>query len=145
MSSATVIGRRKPWKDKNQINSPIKINDGPDSQPLTFAESQYLLACERGDLATVRFHLMNDDRRHFDTNCSDSLGRTALRIAIENENTEMIELLLENSVDVGDSLLHAISEENVEAVELLLRHNDMQSGKSNAQVRHRFIEVSNEL
>ncbi|KAK7882965.1 hypothetical protein WMY93_029139 [Mugilogobius chulae] len=55
-------------------------------------------------------------------NCVDPLGRTALLIAIENENLEMIELLLNFDVHVGDALLHAIRKEVVGAVELLLNH-----------------------
>ena len=55
-------------------------------------------------------------------NCIDPLGRTALLIAIENENLELIELLLSFNVYVGDALLHAIRKEVVGAVELLLNH-----------------------
>lgn len=54
--------------------------------------------------------------------CIDSLGRTALLIAIENENLEIIELLLSYNIHVGDALLHAIRKEVVGAVELLLNH-----------------------
>ena len=62
-------------------------------------------------------------------NCVDPLGRTALLIAIENENIEMIEMLLRSSVEIGDALLHAINEENVEAVELLLNHQVQTKGE----------------
>ncbi|CAF1567670.1 unnamed protein product, partial [Rotaria sordida] len=58
-------------------------------------------------------------------NCLDPLGRSALSIAIEYENIEMIELLLSYNVDTGEALLHAIDEEFVEAVELLLQHEDL--------------------
>lgn len=119
MNSTPIIGRRRPL--------PQHAHHLPKgSESLTFAESQYLLACERGDLGTVRYCL--NSGTNLNPNCVDPLGRTALRIAIENENTEMIEMLLENSVEVGDGLLHAISEENVEAVELLLRHMDKEIG-----------------
>ena len=60
--------------------------------------------------------------------------RSALLIAIDNENIEMIELLLSARVELGDALLHAIDEENVEAVELLLKAHQQQSGKKNLQV-----------
>ena len=59
---------------------------------------------------------------NINVNCVDPLGRTAILIAIENENIEMIEMLLSCNVELGDALLHAINEENVEAVELLLRY-----------------------
>ncbi|XP_054611561.1 short transient receptor potential channel 4-like isoform X2 [Dunckerocampus dactyliophorus] len=61
-------------------------------------------------------------------NCIDPLGRTALLIAIENENLEIIELLLGFNVYVGDALLHAIRKEVVGAVELLLNHKKPSGG-----------------
>ena len=45
-------------------------------------------------------------------------------MAIDNENLEMVELLINHRVDTKDALLHAISEEFVEAVEVLLDHED---------------------
>lgn len=48
--------------------------------------------------------------------------RSALHIAVENENIEMIELLLDNNIETGDAILYAIGEENVEAVEIILEH-----------------------
>ena len=57
-------------------------------------------------------------------NCVDPLGRSALLMAIDNENLEMVELLIEYKVDTKDALLHAISEEFVEAVEVLLEHEE---------------------
>uniref|UniRef100_A0A915IYL6 Transient receptor ion channel domain-containing protein n=1 Tax=Romanomermis culicivorax TaxID=13658 RepID=A0A915IYL6_ROMCU len=92
---------------------------------LNLLEKQFLLACERGDLASVRHYLTlaaSSRAEPFNMNCVDPLGRTALMIAIENENSEIIELLLDFNAEIGDALLHAISEENVEAVELILSH-----------------------
>lgn len=45
-------------------------------------------------------------------------------MAIDNENLEMVELLIEHRVETKDALLHAISEEFVEAVEVLLDHEE---------------------
>ncbi len=86
-------------------------------------EKQFLLAVERGDIPTAR-HFLDESQIYFNINinCVDPLGRTALLIAIENENIEMIEVLLSFNVELGDALLHAINEENVEAVEMLLVH-----------------------
>lgn len=64
-------------------------------------------------------------------NCVDPLGRSALLMAIDNENLEMVELLINNNVDTKDALLHAISEEFVEAVEMLLDHEDQDQNQSN--------------
>lgn len=92
---------------------------------LSAYEKKYLLAVERGDIATVKSYL---DEAHnldkFDKNAVDPLGRSALHIAIEYENIEMIQLLLNNQVEIGEALLHAINEEFVEAVEILLNYQD---------------------
>ncbi|XP_022246931.1 transient receptor potential-gamma protein-like, partial [Limulus polyphemus] len=57
-------------------------------------------------------------------NCVDPLGRSALLMAIDNENLEMLELLIAFGMETKDALLHAISEEYVEAVEVLLEHEE---------------------
>ncbi|CAF3674644.1 unnamed protein product [Adineta steineri] len=100
-------------------------------------EKKYLVAVERGDMATTRRYLdvssttpstlTNNDTSiaPININCLDPLGRSSLLIAIEYENIEMIELLLNYNIDTGEALLHAIDEEFVEAVELLLHHEDL--------------------
>jgi transient receptor potential cation channel subfamily C len=52
------------------------------------------------------------------------MGRTALVLAIINEDLPMIRLLISLGVGAQDALLHAISEEFEEAVELLLDHEE---------------------
>ncbi|TMS07712.1 Short transient receptor potential channel 4 [Larimichthys crocea] len=86
-------------------------------------ERAYLGAVEKGDYASVK-QALEEAEIYFriNINCIDPLGRTALLIAIENENLEIIELLLSYNVYVGDALLHAIRKEVVGAVELLLNH-----------------------
>ncbi|XP_041849779.1 short transient receptor potential channel 4b [Melanotaenia boesemani] len=90
---------------------------------LSAMEKFYLGAVEKGDYASVK-QALEEAEIYFriNINCIDSLGRTALLIAIENENLEIIELLLSCNVYVGDALLHAIRKEVVGAVELLLNH-----------------------
>ena len=44
----------------------------------------------------------------FDLNCVDPLGRSALIIAVENENINLMEMLLENGIKPKDALLVAI-------------------------------------
>ncbi|KAK4336837.1 hypothetical protein RND71_043898 [Anisodus tanguticus] len=69
----------------------------------------------------------------FNINCTDPIGRSALLMAIDNENLDMIELLVECGVEMRDSLLHAINEEFVEAVELLLDYEEaLQRNKKTA-------------
>ncbi|XP_016980227.2 transient receptor potential protein [Drosophila rhopaloa] len=89
---------------------------------LSDVEKNFILACERGDLPGVKKLLeeyMGTDK--FNINCTDPMNRSALISAIENENFDLMVLLLENNIEVGDALLHAISEEYVEAVEELLQ------------------------
>ncbi|XP_047449245.1 short transient receptor potential channel 4b [Mugil cephalus] len=90
---------------------------------LSVMERAYLGAIEKGDYASVK-QALEEAEIYFRINidCVDPLGRTALLIAIENENLEIIELLLSYNVYVGDALLHAIRKEVVGAVELLLNH-----------------------
>lgn len=86
-------------------------------------ERAYLGAVEKGDYASVK-QALEEAEIYFriNINCIDPLGRSALLIAIENENLEIIELLLSYNAHVGDALLHAIRKEVVGAVELLLNH-----------------------
>lgn len=92
---------------------------------LSLEEKKYLLGVERGDVAGTRRVLQRaSDSRHVNVDCVDPLGRSALLMAIDNENLEMVELLLEFGVETRDALLHAISEEFVEAVEALLDHEE---------------------
>lgn len=90
---------------------------------LSALERAYLGAVEKGDYGSVK-QALEEAEIYFriNINCVDPLGRTALLIAIENENLEIIELLLSYNVHVGDALLHAIRKEVVGAVELLLNH-----------------------
>lgn len=76
-------------------------------------------------------------------NCVDPLGRSALLMAIDNENLEMVELLIEHKVDTKDALLHAISEEFVEAVEVLLEHEESlhKTGDPHVSTRIRYISM----
>ncbi|KAM3723050.1 Transient receptor potential-gamma protein [Dirofilaria immitis] len=86
-------------------------------------EKQFLLSAERGDLESVRKLLeIYKSTQTFSINCLDPLRRSALHIAIENDNIELIELLLDYNISTGDSILYAIIRENVEVVEILLEH-----------------------
>ncbi|XP_064422738.1 short transient receptor potential channel 5a [Latimeria chalumnae] len=86
-------------------------------------EKAYLNAVEKGDYASMK-HALEEAEIYYNINinCMDPLGRSALLIAIENENLEIMELLLSHNVYVGDALLYAIRKEVVGAVELLLNH-----------------------
>ncbi|XP_019380823.1 PREDICTED: short transient receptor potential channel 4 [Gavialis gangeticus] len=112
---------------KRSVNAPyrdrIPLRIVRAESELSPAEKAYLNAVEKGDYASVK-KALEEAEIYFkiNINCIDPLGRTALLIAIENENLELIELLLSFNVYVGDALLHAIRKEVVGAVELLLNH-----------------------
>uniref|UniRef100_A0A4W5NMK2 Transient receptor potential cation channel subfamily C member 5 n=1 Tax=Hucho hucho TaxID=62062 RepID=A0A4W5NMK2_9TELE len=90
---------------------------------LSAEERAFLTAVEKGDYAGVKLALQEAEIYYnINVNCLDPLGRSALLIAIENENLEVMELLLNHGVHVGDALLYAIRKEVVGAVELLLSH-----------------------
>ncbi|XP_074057883.1 short transient receptor potential channel 5-like isoform X2 [Macrotis lagotis] len=90
---------------------------------LSAEEKAFLTAVEKGDYASVK-QVLHEAEIYYNVNinCMDPLGRSALLIAIENENLEIMELLLNHSVYVGDALLYAIRKEVVGAVELLLSY-----------------------
>ncbi|XP_044729543.1 transient receptor potential-gamma protein [Chrysoperla carnea] len=92
---------------------------------LSLEEKKFLLAVERGDVASTRRMLQRaQDTDYININCVDPLGRSALLMAIDNENLEMVDLLISHRVETKDALLHAISEQFVEAVEVLLDHEE---------------------
>ncbi|XP_054721214.1 transient receptor potential-gamma protein-like [Uloborus diversus] len=96
----------------------------PREGSLTLEEKRFLVAVERGDLASTRRYLESAKDTNININCTDPLGRSALLMAIDNENLEMVQLLIYSQVETKDALLHAINEEFVEAVELLLEHEE---------------------
>lgn len=81
-----------------------------------------------------------------DVNCWDPLGRSALIVAIDNENLEMVELLVIMGVATKDALLHAINKEFVEAVELLLEHEEIFHKEGTQYVRPvQYVSLPNWL
>lgn len=61
-------------------------------------------------------------------------------MAIDNENLDMVDLLINYNVDTKDALLHAISEEFVEAVEMLLDHEDQRKEGQHVSLTYSNIE-----
>nr|XP_042899928.1 transient receptor potential protein-like [Parasteatoda tepidariorum] len=121
------VGTIKNFLGNNQldIDEITALESEQRECPLSVFEKKFLLCSERGDVPEVRALLSkHKDNSRFNINCRDAIGRTALVVAIENENMELIELLLANGIKAEDALLHAISEEYVEAVEVLLQHEE---------------------
>ncbi|XP_068455984.1 short transient receptor potential channel 4-like [Clinocottus analis] len=115
--------------DSSSYRDRIPLRIVRSESELSPLEKAYLGAVEKGDYASVK-QALEEAEIYFkiNINCIDPLGRTALLIAIENENLEIIELLLSFNVYVGDALLHAIRKEVVGAVELLLNHKKHSGG-----------------
>lgn len=79
---------------------------------------------------------------YININCVDPLGRSALLMAIDNENLEMVELLIFHRVETKDALLHAISEQFVEAVEVLLDHEESLHKPGERYVSRKLIIIA---
>ncbi|XP_024135978.1 short transient receptor potential channel 1 isoform X1 [Oryzias melastigma] len=95
----------------------------------TLDEKLFLLACEKGDYYMVKKLLEENRHGELNINCIDVLGRDAVTIAIENENLDILQLLLEHGCQATDALLVAIDSEVVGAVDILLNHRPRRSSK----------------
>lgn len=87
-------------------------------------ERKFLEAAEKGDKPTIQ-QCINEERTDasFNVNCTDVLGRTALEIAVDNENFEIVEVLLKSpSIKIGNALLYAVREGVYRIVEMLIDH-----------------------
>uniref|UniRef100_A0A3Q2DQQ2 Short transient receptor potential channel 1 n=1 Tax=Cyprinodon variegatus TaxID=28743 RepID=A0A3Q2DQQ2_CYPVA len=62
----------------------------------TLDEKLFLLACEKGDYYMVKKLLEENRHGELNINCVDVLGRDSVTIAIENENLDILQLLLEH-------------------------------------------------
>lgn len=106
---------------KSKLGRTLSNNHHHSHQDIESDELEriYLSAVERGDLGTVK-KLCTKGR--LNVNYVDSLGRHALRIAVERDHLEILNFLVGlPSIDLKDSLLHAINENNILAVEIFLR------------------------
>lgn len=91
------------------------------SQMNSTQERAFLEAVERGDKPTVIRCLQGPNP--VNVNCTNMLGRSAIQIAVDNENVELVEILLkQEGVKIGDALLYAIREGVYKIVEMLIDH-----------------------
>ena len=81
---------------------------------LTDEERVYLNAAALGDVPIVR-QSVDDEESKLNINCVDYMGRSALHLAVDSENQEAIELLLDrvSFQSIEEALLHAISKVSV--------------------------------
>ncbi|VDD75417.1 unnamed protein product [Mesocestoides corti] len=101
--------------------SPNVVRNYNQSHPLSRI---FLDAVERGDKSTVARCLKCANP--VNVNCTNMLGRTAIQIAVDNENFEIVELLLkEPNIRIGDALLYAVQEGVYRIVEMLIDHHSI--------------------
>nr|XP_026692030.1 short transient receptor potential channel 4-like isoform X3 [Ciona intestinalis] len=94
------------------------------SPPAT-CNSFYLETVAKGHILEVKvlFDLFSrKSLKDFERDVVDQNERSALRIAVENKDTNMCELLLKNKVDLGDCLFHAIRIGFLPVVETILEY-----------------------
>ena len=72
------------------IVPPLKPMKTGEADP---KERLFLEAAEKGDKATLQSCLKRENA--VNVNCTDLLGRSALEIAVDNENLEIVEILLQ--------------------------------------------------
>lgn len=100
---------------------PIPLEPLKEGHRIDPLERLFLEAAERGDKHTVVRCLHGP--RPVSVNCTNILGRSAIQIAVDNENVELVELLLkQDGVRIGDALLYAVREGVYRIVEMLIDH-----------------------
>ncbi|XP_041481889.1 short transient receptor potential channel 5-like [Lytechinus variegatus] len=83
-------------------------------------EKLFLAAAEKGDKKAILYALENAP--DLNINATDKDGRSALVIAIQNGNSDIIVVLLEHGIQLGDALLRAVDEQFVYAAQILCEH-----------------------
>ncbi|CAH8609614.1 unnamed protein product [Heterobilharzia americana] len=99
---------------------------------LTDEERVYLNAAATGDIGIIRMSLEDtDDSIEFNVNCVDYMGRNALHLAVDSENTDVMEMLLDklNFECIEEALLHAISKGHPKLVRVIIEHPNYQAGE----------------
>ncbi|XP_022919026.1 short transient receptor potential channel 4-like [Onthophagus taurus] len=76
-----------------------------------------MVACN--DIAAVRDFLQENP--HFNINCVNFQGVSALHIAVQNVSENMVELLISQpDIEIGDCVLHAIRDNQIKILKILL-------------------------
>lgn len=89
-------------------------------------ERQFLDAAEKGNRPSLESCLHQRSRVPLNINAVDAMGRTAIEIAVDNENVEIVQMLLQQpDVRIGNALLCAIREGVYEIVEAFINHQSI--------------------
>lgn len=84
----------------------------------------FLNAAALGDVGCIRDTLEDTGTdQNLNVNCVDYMGRNALHLAVDSENVEAVEHLLDKLAFqcIEDALLHAISKGATKIVKVILR------------------------
>ena len=144
--------------EKSQGDDSCRERDGPLGDRLTLNlggleipysegelnryEKLFLRSAEYGDVKTAQKIIDNAKQLNVNVNCVDAMDRGALRLAIEAEQIELLQMLLTyETIELKDSLLHAISEENVQAVELILQAQSERHQRKNLKVSYHVWRI----
>lgn len=84
---------RTASKGPNRNRIPIPLEPLKDGHTIDPKERTFLEAAERGDKHTMIRCLQPPNP--VNVNCTNILGRSAIQIAVDNENVEIVELLLQ--------------------------------------------------
>ncbi|XP_070534602.1 short transient receptor potential channel 4-like isoform X2 [Ptychodera flava] len=82
-------------------------------------ERVYLSAARKGDIHALE-KVLNKATEADDINVKTSKGRTALELAVENGRLDVIQVLLQHGVEIGDALLLAVEAKFFKAVQAIL-------------------------
>nr|XP_006821754.1 PREDICTED: short transient receptor potential channel 5-like [Saccoglossus kowalevskii] len=83
-------------------------------------EKSYIEAVQSGDAAAVKQFMRQ--KSTFDIDATDGNGKNALGLAIINGQLDIIKLLLQHGVELGDALLRAVDVNFVKAVDVICQH-----------------------
>lgn len=61
--------------------------------------------------------------KHVNVNCRDLSGETALQIAVEEEATEVVQILLRNKAEIGSALFQAVRNNSLHCVRILVAYD----------------------
>lgn len=97
---------------------------------LTDEERVYLNAAALGDVPIIRQSLEETDVP-LNVNCVDYMGRSALHLAVDSENIEAIDILLDRLLfqAIEEALLHAISKGATKIVKVIVEHPNYIAGE----------------
>ncbi|XP_077984510.1 transient-receptor-potential-like protein [Glandiceps talaboti] len=119
LNAFTFVSKRSPSVISGVSSIPLQLFS--EGNRLTAKERSFLEAAEKGDKATIQRCLMLPDA--VNVNVTNILGRSALQMAVDNENIEIVEILLaQPNVHIGDALLYAIKEGVYRMVEMMVNH-----------------------